>query len=122
MQTLHIILSLMGIVAYVATATFACYAFGGLKRQEAELDEIKYGVKTSIALAMGEHLRNSFNEINDMKETLRDMVEDERFEEAERLKAVIEKAESGAMRELERFREHFGKDCVDVEITNVRRK
>ena len=112
----------MGIVAYVATATFACYAFGRLKRQAAELDEIKYGVKTSIALAMGEHLRNSFNEINDMKETLRDMVEDERFEEAERLKAVIEKAESGAMRELERFREHFGKDCVDVEVTNVRRK
>ena len=34
MQTLHIILSLMGIVAYVATATFACYAFGRLKRQE----------------------------------------------------------------------------------------
>ena len=120
MQILQIILSLMGIVAYVVTALFACYAFGRLKRQEDELDEIKYGVKTCIALAMGEHIRNSFNEINDMKEVLEEMIEDERFEEAERLKTVIAKAESGAMRELERFREHFGKDCVDV--TSIKRK
>lgn len=121
MQTLHIILSLISIVGYVATATFAGYAFVRLKRQEEDLSELKVVSARTLTLMMGEHLRASFDALNEMKETLHDLVDDERFEEAEQLRATIVKAERIAMRELERFKESFGEDAVDVKLTNLRR-
>jgi hypothetical protein len=120
MQTLQIILTLMGIVAYVVTVTFALYAFSRLKRQEEDLKGLKVVAAKTLALVMADHLRDSFEALNDMKETLHDLIDDERFEEAEQLKATIAKAEHAAMRELERFKESFGEDCVDLKVTSIR--
>ena len=111
----------MGIVAYVATATFTCYAFARLKRQEEDLKGLKMVTAKTLALVTGEHLRASFEALNDMKETLHDLIDDERFEEAEQLKATIVSAEHAAMRDLERFKENFGADALDIKITSIRR-
>ena len=121
MQILHIVLMVMSSVAYVATATFACYAFARLKRQEESLRGMKMATAKTLALVMAGHIQRSFETLNEMKETLQELMDDERFEEAEDLKKTIAKMEHCAMRELERFKESFGEDCVDIRVTSIRR-
>ena len=121
MQILHIILTLMSIVAYAVTVTFAFFAFTRLKRQEDDLKGLKMVAAKTLAIVMGEHLRASFDALNDMKAALHDLIQDERFEEAEQLKTDIDKAERAAFAALEHFKESFGEDCVDLKMTSVRR-
>lgn len=121
MQILQITLSIMGILAYVATATFTCYAFWRLKRQEDDLSVLKMVTTKTLALVTGEHLRASFDALNDMKDALQGLIEDERFEEAEDLKETIDKMERMAFKELERFKKNFGEDCVDIKMTSIRK-
>lgn len=121
MQALNIILTILGSLAYIVTATFAFFAFSRLKRQEEDLCGMKIVTAKTLALVTAGHLQRSFETLNEMKETLRDLIEDERFEEAEDLKKTIVKMEHCAMRELERFKENFGEDCVDIKVTSIRR-
>ena len=122
MQTLHIIVSIMGIVAYAATAAFAGFAFGRLKRQEDDLKGLKMVTAKTLALVTAGHIQRSFETLREMKETLHDLIDDERFEEAEDLKRTIAKMEHCAMRELERFKENFGDDSVDIKMASIRRE
>ena len=115
-------MEIASIVAYAAMTFLAGFAFARLKRQAEDLKELKMVAAKTLALVMGEHLRASFEALNDMKETLHDLIDDERFEEAEQLKTSITRAEHAAMRELERFKENFGDDSVGIKMTSIRRE
>lgn len=114
-------MEIVSIVAYGAMTFLAAFAFARLKRQEEDIKELNMLATRTLVLVLGEHIRASFEALNDMKETLHDLIDDERFEEAERLKATIAKAEHAAMRELERFKDSFGEDGVDIKMTSIRR-
>lgn len=109
-------LSLMGIVAYGFTAVFTFFAFGRLKQQERDLMELKAVTTKTLSLTAAEHLRASFEAINDMKDMLRELIDADRFEEAEHVKAAIATAEASALRELDSFKEAFGDAGVDVKV------
>lgn len=122
MEIPHVILTVASCVAYLFLTFFTCHAYLRMKRQESEQNEMKIMLMKILAITMGEHLKSSFESVNDMKEALEELIEAERFEEAEKLKSVIADAERGAFMELERFRKHFGDECVDVKLMNVRRE
>ena len=121
MQTLQIIATVMSIVSYSAVTFLAAFAFVRLKRQADDIMDLKMVAAKTLALVTGEHIRTMFESINDMKETFLRLVDEERFEEAEDLKQAIGKSEQQAFRELDRFRERFGEDCVHIQNTNIRR-
>lgn len=122
MQTLQILLSLAGIVAYCGLASFACFALARLRRQEQDLRELKMMIAKIWELVMTNHLRSSFEALNDMRATLRELIDNERYEEAEKLKTVITEAEQSAMRELKCFEDIVGRDKVVVTVTSIRRE
>jgi len=106
-------------LCYGAITYFAVSAWFKLRRMEKQMDEVKYAAMTAMAVTMGEHLRQSFNEINRMQDQLRSLVEQERYEEAERMKSFISDAQQSAMREMKKFKQHFGEDICDVNVMNI---
>lgn len=84
-----------------------------------KIRELRRTQKKMMMLVMTEHLRGIFNELNSLKATLNELVENENFEEAKKLKTVIEDAEESAMNALRHFQDMFGNDACKVTITKV---
>ncbi len=120
MQTLQIILSLMSIVAYGAMTLLASFAFVRIRSLSDEVGKLRHDTHTTLCITMGEHIRNNVDELNSMKERLEELLEDERFEDAGRLKKITEHQEHLVEQSIARFKNVFGEDAVRVEMTKFR--
>lgn len=120
MQTLQIITTLMSIMCYCAMTFLASFAFVRLRRLSNEVGRLHHDVHTTLCITMGEHIRNNVDELNNMKERLEELLEDERFEDAGRLKKIIEHQEHLIEQSIARFKNVFGEDAVRVEMTKFR--
>ena len=120
MQTLQIITTLMSIMCYGAMTFLASFAFVRLRRLSNEVGRLHHDVHTTLCITMGEHIRNNVDELNNMKERLEELLEDERFEDAGRLKKIIERQEHLIEQSIARFKNVFGEDAVRVEMTKFR--
>lgn len=120
MQTLQIIVLIMGVVSYAAMTFLASYAFGRLRRLGDEVSDLRRTTHTTLGITMGEHIRNDVDELNSMKERFDELLEEERFEDASRLKKIIEQQEHVVEQSIDRFKKAFGEDTVRVEMTKFR--
>lgn len=120
MQTLQIITTLMSIMCYGAMTFLASFAFVRLRRLSNEVGRLHHDVHTTLCITMDEHIRNNVDELNNMKERLEELLEDERFEDAGRLKKIIEHQEHLIEQSIARFKNVFGEDAVRVEMTKFR--
>lgn len=128
MQVLEIILTVVAILAYFATAYFACCAYFYLRRQKDSIKTVDDSIETvnislsrMLMMVMGDHLRDSFREVNALQKEFHELIENERYEEAERLKSIIESAEKSAEKSLHNFKELFGDEC-EVVVTKINRE
>lgn len=121
MTTTILILTVTGSIAYFAMTFFATEAWFRLRRMQKDINHMKAAQQKCLMLTMGEHLRSNFNEVNSMRKTMQELVENEDFEQAEKLKAVLAKAEAGALSALKQFKETFGDDIVEIEATLISR-
>lgn len=121
MSTLQIILSIAGLITYMVAIGFVYFAFFRLRYQEKLIHCVLDAITSTLTLTMGEHLRNSFIAISEMQNQLQKLIDDDRYEEAGDLKKLLDKAEHSALRELEIYRERFGKESVDVYMTTIKK-
>lgn len=121
MQTLSITAMILSVIANGAMTFLTVFAFVRMGRLSDEISDMKYAVSKVLAITLANSVRDSFNEVNKMKDQMAGMIEDERFEEAEEMKKVIDKAERAAFQALQHFKDDFGDDSVDVYITKRRR-
>ena len=119
MQTLHTIVLFLGGISYAAMTFFACYAFIRLRRMGSDIFDMGDEIHTMLAIAVGEHIRKDVEELNSMKERFDELLEEERFEDASRLKKIIEQQEHVVEQSIDRFKKAFGEDAVRVEMTNL---
>lgn len=112
MKILQIVLTIVSSLAYLATAIMAISAFFRLRRLCKDMDEMKSCMGNVVRLSLVNHVRDSFREVNEMKETLSHLVESERFEEADKLKDVISKAEENARRALDELNKDGSRGIV----------
>lgn len=112
MDILQITLFVLSAVSYASMTFLAGFAFVRMKRLDKDVTEVRLGIFAMMKMVTSLHLRSTADSINGMKTDLRRMVAEERFEDAERLKAFIEKSEKAMLMELEKFKEHFGEDSV----------
>ncbi len=112
MAILKVAFYIVAMISYLAMTFFVCYSFNKLR----ELRRMQVKI---LMLVMSDHLRNTFNDLNDMKSTFNELVENENFEEAKKLKTVIEHFEESAMNALRRFQDMFGNDACTVTIKKV---
>ena len=118
MEILHIILTIMAIIAYGVTAGFTYFAFGKMFRLQKDIKDMKHTLAVNTALTMAMHVKSSIVELNEMKRTLRHLIEDERFEEAEKLQDLIVKTEKNAKETIEQMNSAFG-DIAEIHLTNI---
>ena len=71
---------------------------------------------------MGKHVKDSFDQINEMKALFRELIEADRYEEAKQLKEAIEQAERNAEDSLKKFKEICGGNLCDIVVTKVKAK
>ena len=71
---------------------------------------------------MGKHVKDSFDQINEMKAVFRELIEADRYEEAKQLKEAIEQAERNAEDSLKKFKEICGGNLCDIVVTKVKAK
>ena len=120
MQTLQIIVSIMSVVSYAAMTFLAGFAFVRLRRLSEEVSDLRRTTHTTLCITMGEHIRNNVDELNSMKERFDELLEKECFEDASRLKKIIELQEHAIERSIDHFKKAFGEDAVRVEMTKFR--
>ena len=118
MEVLKILVTVAGMVAYAAVVFFAIAAWFRLREMERRTKATLRGVSLLTTLAMGHHVKENFEEVNRMKRAFEQLVEEERYEDAERMKSVIDKAERDAERALEHFKDTFG-EVMDITVTKV---
>ena len=116
MQTLEIILTFLFGFANAATTYFAITAWFELRRMKRLLIEMSHTLSVSTTITMGEHLRSCYQQLSDMKITLHRLVENEQFEDAERLKIAIAKMERATENDRKFLEQILDKPCEKIEV------
>ena len=121
MTTLSIIPVLIAIFCHITLIILAITVFQNLHRMERRLHDTERKTSTTLMLAMENHLNNSVNMLNDMQRRLRILVEEEQYENAAQLRAVIKSQEQNLRRQIEQMRKVFG-DTMNFELHIVGEK
>lgn len=116
METLQIIAYVMatlanGILAYTAMALHF-----KMRRMQKDVDLMKGLLRNMFAMTMSGHVQSTFDQVEKMKKALRELVENEQYEDAEHLRNAIEQAQEAAMKQLESFKKLFGEDSIEINI------
>lgn len=121
MDILQIILTIMSVIAYGVTAGFTFFVFGKLHRVQKDIKSMERSLTLVMSVTLGNHVKGCYEEINKMKMTLDRLVEDERFEETEQLRTLIDKAEANMMETVEKINSSCG-EIMDITLKKVERQ
>lgn len=119
MQTLQIIVIFITSTAYGAMIYFTITAFVRLRRLNNQVYTLSRHAYMTLSITMSEHIRKEVDVLNDMKKQFNELLEEERFEDAGRLKNIIDHQEQSVKQSIARFKEVFGADVVKVKINNL---
>jgi len=111
MQIQNIISAIVAIIANVAMTYFAITAWFELRRMKRKLTGMERAMSVVTTIAMGEHVKSNFDQLNEMKATFLRLVEKEQYKEAEELKNAIAKMELSAEYALKHFKDICGDNC-----------
>jgi hypothetical protein len=120
MQILNIIFTIVAVIANAAMTYFAITAWFELRRMKRDFAGVKRAMVVVTTITVANHVKDSFEQLNDMKETFNQLVEEERYEEAEELKNAITNMERNAKAAMERFKDICGDSC-EVIVTKVKK-
>lgn len=125
-MTLHIILFVMGSIAYLMTSTFAINAWFELRRQRKRLeriDDIASGTAQTVIKTFGivssVNIQTQLNELQKMQALQQSLVESENYEAAQQLKDHIDQLKDSVQRCVKAVRETFG-DQVEIHEVNLK--
>lgn len=116
METLQIIAYVMAVLANGILAYTAMALHFKMRRMQKDLDTIKVALRHMFAMTMSAHVQSTFDQVEKMKKALRELIENEQYEDAEHLHNAIEQAQEGAMKQLESFKKLFGDDTIEINI------
>ena len=116
MNTITTVLISAGNAALIYFALTAWFELHRLKR---DITGIKRALTVTTTITMGQNVRANFKELNNMRNTLHRLIENEQYEEAEKLKDAIIRMEHNAEEALNNFKDICGDDICDVIVTKV---
>lgn len=105
MQILNIILTIVAIIGNAAVTYFAITAWFELRRMKRKLTGMERAMSIVTTITMGNYVKDTFEQLNEMKTTFNRLIEDEQYEEAEELKNAIAKMELNADYALKKFKD-----------------
>ncbi|MBQ8713046.1 MAG: hypothetical protein IJ551_09565 [Prevotella sp.] len=118
MQALLIIVNIIVSIAYAAMAFFASYAFFALRRQQRDIREMKDMQRRLFVMGVDQNVRDQQQAVSRMAGEMKHLVENDRFEEAERMKKAIDERMRYIASQLAYVSSEFGDEC-EVKIVNT---
>ena len=117
---IDITLSICSVIASGAMTFFAVSAWFTLRRVSADVLELEKATGKMYAIVSVLKIQMSFNQLNDLKEVFNELISAEQFEEAAKLKAVIENEERQILREIEQCQKTCG-EHVEMEMVRFKK-
>ena len=108
MEILRITLFVVSTVCYGAIIFFTLRAYRRLQRQQEDMKELKFVSFRVFAIVSALKLQVELDMIAKMKQAMKDCIEQEDFEEATRLKELIDRQEKQATQLVKEFKDAFG--------------
>lgn len=108
MQTLQIILTIVSILAYLATSYMAIMAFFYLRHLKKNKEVLREVLKKLLMLSIANEVRENTKVVNEMKIDFQRLIENEQFEDAEQLKKIIADVEGNVKRMLDELNDGLG--------------
>ena len=119
MQTLQFILTIVSILAYVATSYMAIMAFFYLGRLKKREDFLRNVMRQLVTLSIVNEVRENVRDVNEMKTDLQRLIENEQFEDAEQLKKIISRVEGRVKRIIDELDATIGDGKVEQVIISA---
>lgn len=120
MEIMNFVLVFCGVIAYGLMSFFAISAWFRLRRFDTDMHDLQKVSANVYAIVSALKLQSTFDQLNEMKNTLRQLVQAEQFEEADKLKEIVEKHEREALEILKKFQETFGGEWVKVDVKQIK--
>ena len=114
MQTLQIIVTVLASMAYAVCTYMAITSFFMLRRTRNNIMRLSRDMERITALALSTHIKQNFEHLAKMKALFERLVEEEKFEEADKLKKQIAFEEKQTNEALQEFKDMFGDDSVSI--------
>ena len=121
METIEFVISLFGGIAYGLMSYFAISAWFRLRKLGTDMHDWQEVSAKVYAIVSALKLQSTFDQLNEMKDTLRQLVQADQFEEAAKLKEIVKEQERAALESLKEFQETFGGECVKVDVEQIKR-
>ncbi len=119
METTLIIFRIMASIVNGLLIGLAITVYFYMHRHQQKMKDITNMLVRLFVITMGEHLRHNFDQLKEMKEVLQELIAAERYEDAKRLKAVIDDHAQQTLEELRRFKEEFGDKVIKMDLTKI---
>lgn len=122
METIEFVIHLCGGIAYGLMSYFAICAWFRLRKLGTDMHDLWKVSAKVYAIVSALKLQSTFDQLNEMKNTLRQLVQADQFEEAAKLKEIVEKQEREALESLKKFQDTFGGEGVNVDVKQIKIK
>lgn len=100
-----------GILAYTAIALHF-----KMRRMQKDMYMTKGALREIFGMTMSLHVDSKFDQVEKMKETLQELIENEQYEDAERLRNAIEQAQEAAVKQMEILKKYFDSEIIEINM------
>lgn len=119
---MEFVIALFGVIAYGLMSYFAISAWFRLRKFGTDMHDLQKVSAKVYVIVSALKLQSTFDQLNEMKNTLRQLVHDEQFEEAAKLKEILEVQESEALKGLKAFQKTFCGEDIKVNLKQIKEK
>ena len=116
METLKIIAYIMTVLSYGILAYTAIALYFKMRRMQKDMYMTKETLRKIFGMTMSLHVDSKFDQVEKMKKTLQELIENEQYEDAERLRNAIEQAQEVAVKQLEILKKYFDEEIIEINM------
>ena len=116
METLKIIAYIMTVLSYGILAYTAIALYFKMRRMQKDMYMTKEVLREIFGMTMSLHVDSKFDQVEKMKETLQELIENEQYEDAERLRNAIEQAQEAAVKQMEILNKYFDSEIIEINM------
>jgi len=116
METLKIIAYIMTVLSYGILAYTAIALYFKMRRMQKDMYMTKEALREIFGMTMSLHVDSKFDQVEKMKETLQELIENEQYEDAERLRNAIEQAQEAAVKQMEILNKYFDSEIIEINM------
>lgn len=112
MEILPLCTFILAAITCLGTSLFVIHTVSALREVKEDQKFLMQITSKTFAITSALRLQQNFDQINDMKKALNRLIKEENYEDANKLKAVIDENMECALNALEAFRKTFGEDIA----------